>query len=235
MEKSAYHGKYQEQEEIGRGSFGVAYLVMDRRTKQFFVSKKFSTEGKSEKEVESAYNEIAILKDLDFPFIVKFIESFHEGREIIIIMEYCEEGDLEFHIKHRASQAKFFEEEVIVHWFIQLALGLNYLHSKHILHRDIKTSNIFLTTSGFVKIGDFGISKELKQTGELANTVIGTPYYMSPEILSDQSYGAKSDIWALGCVLYELCNLKHAFDVKNGSMFALFKNICEGKFEDING
>ncbi len=122
-----------------------------------------------------------------------------------------------------------------MNWFIQMALGLSYLHGRKILHRDIKTNNIFLTASRVVKIGDFGVSKELTSTGEMADTVIGTPCYMSPEILSDQKYDAKSDVWALGCVLYELCTLKHAFDVRNGSVYALFRKICQGDFEDING
>jgi NIMA (never in mitosis gene a)-related kinase 1/4/5 len=94
-------------------------------------------------------------------------------------------------------------------------LALKHIHEKRILHRDIKTSNIFLTSNGTVKIGDFGISRILEGTKEETQSVVGTPYYMSPEVCQSKPYSYKSDIWALGCCLYELCTLKHAFDAKN--------------------
>lgn len=102
---------------------------------------------------------------------------------------------------------------------------MQYIHHKRILHRDIKTSNIFLTSNGTVKIGDFGISKVLENTLDQASTVVGTPYYMSPEVCENKPYTFKSDVWALGCVLYELCTLKHAFDANNllGLIFKIMR------------
>ena len=93
--------------------------------------------------------------------------------------------------------------------------GLQYVHKYKILHRDLKTSNIFLSSNGTVKIGDFGVSKVLEETEANAETVIGTPYYLSPEICKSEPYGYKSDVWSLGCILYELCTLKHAFNSSN--------------------
>lgn len=93
-------------------------------------------------------------------------------------------------------------------WFIQICLGLNYIHSKRILHRDLKSANIFLTSTNCIKIGDFGIAKVLQGTFEAALTVIGTPYYMSPELCHNKPYTLKSDIWSLGCLLYEMVALK---------------------------
>ena len=127
--------------------------------------------------------------------------------ELIIIMEYCEEGDLDFHIKQQKKLKKPFPEKVICNWFIQMAMAINYIHKKKILHRDIKCQNIFLTSNGTLKLGDFGISKVLQNTLERAATVVGTPYYMSPEMYENRPYTHKSDIWALGCILYELCTL----------------------------
>jgi NIMA (never in mitosis gene a)-related kinase len=93
--------------------------------------------------------------------------------------------------------------------------GLQYLHANRILHRDIKTINMFLTKEERVKIGDLGVAKMLNETSNMAQTVVGTPYYLSPELCEEKPYNNKSDIWSLGCVLYELCTLKHPFEAQN--------------------
>ena len=102
-----------------------------------------------------------------------------------------------------------------MNWFVQMCLSLEYVHGRRVLHRDIKSSNIFLTRNNTIKLGDFGISKVLENTNDAALTVQGTPYYMSPEVCQNKPYTYKSDVWALGCVLYELCTLKHAFNAEN--------------------
>lgn len=120
-----------------------------------------------------------------------------------------------------------------MNWFVQLCLSLEYVHSRKILHRDLKTSNIFLTKDNTVKLGDFGISKVLECTQDHAMTVQGTPYYMSPEVCQNKPYTYQSDIWALGCILYELCNLKHAFHAEN--LLGLVFKIVQDKQEPIDG
>lgn len=95
-----------------------------------------------------------------------------------------------------------FPEHQIVMWLVQMALAMNYVHDKKILHRDLKTQNIFLTSKGDIKIGDFGIARVLQHTYDCANTAIGTPYYLSPEICQEKPYNQKSDIWSLGCIFY---------------------------------
>ena len=98
---------------------------------------------------------------------------------------------------------------------MQICLALEYVHDQGVIHRDIKTQNIFLTGNNTVKLGDFGVSKLLGTAISNAMTVVGTPYYMSPEVCKSEPYSAKSDVWALGCILYELCTLKKAFEADN--------------------
>ncbi|XP_022262331.1 serine/threonine-protein kinase Nek4 isoform X7 [Canis lupus familiaris] len=105
--------------------------------------------------------------------------------------------------------------------------GRQYLHEKHILHRDLKTQNVFLTRTNIIKVGDLGIARVLENNGDMANTLIGTPYYMSPELFSNKPYNYKSDVWALGCCVYEMATLKHAFNAKD--MNSLVYRIIEGK------
>jgi serine/threonine protein kinase len=106
-----------------------------------------------------------------------------------------------------------------------------YVHENKIVHRDVKTANIFLTSQNMIKIGDFGIAKVLSSTADMAQTVVGTPYYLSPELCENRPYNSKSDVWALGCVLYELIMLEHAF--KGGNMAALILNIIRGGYDPL--
>ncbi len=99
-----------------------------------------------------------------------------------------------------------------MNWFVQLCFAVKYIHDKKILHRDLKSSNIFICSNGNIKLGDFGIAKVLKNTNEFAKTIVGTPYYLSPEICLRKPYNQKSDIWSMGCILFELMNLRHAFE-----------------------
>jgi serine/threonine protein kinase len=135
------------------------------------------------------------------------------------------EGDM-YH-KIRSTQGKKFEEYQVIDWAIQMCLAIYHMHDRRILHRDLKTQNIFLT-NGKIKLGDFGISKVLDSTVQLTSTVIGTPYYMSPEQFKYKPYSYKTDIWALGCVIYEMCSLRHAFDAQ--SINALAVKVLKGNF-----
>jgi NIMA (never in mitosis gene a)-related kinase len=164
---------------------------------------------------------------------VSYKHSFIEKGILIIIMEFCEHGDLAYHVRKKKQKDERFSETEIMNWFVQLCLSLEYVHSRKILHRDLKTSNIFLTKDNTVKLGDFGISKVLECTQDHAMTVQGTPYYMSPEVCQNKPYTYQSDIWALGCILYELCNLKHAFHAEN--LLGLVFKIVQDKQEPVDG
>ncbi|RXM27242.1 Serine/threonine-protein kinase Nek11 [Acipenser ruthenus] len=134
--------------------------------------------------------------------------------------------DLDCKINECKEAGKTFPESQVLEWFIQLLLGVHYTHERRILHRDLKTKNIFLKNN-IVKIGDFGVSCLLMGSCDLATTFTGTPYYMSPEALNHQGYNSKSDIWSLACILYEMCCLDHAFTGNN--FLSVVLKIVEGE------
>jgi NIMA (never in mitosis gene a)-related kinase 1/4/5 len=129
-------------------------------------------------------------------------------------------GDLETMIGEH-KPAKYMSEGKILNYFTQIILALKHVHDKKILHRDLKGSNVFLTSKGFVKLGDFGVAKALEKTKDMAATVVGTPYYLSPEIVQAQPYDYKTDVWSLGIILYEMCALTHPFNGTNLHTLAL--------------
>ncbi|CAK4931177.1 unnamed protein product [Aphanomyces euteiches] len=206
--------KYREERCIGRGSYGCAYLVTELKSGMKYVVKKIPIELMTEKEKHQAFAEVELLSKLSHPCIVQYKENFVEGTVLHLVMEYCDGGDLTARVQAK-QDGLFFATSTIMDWFVQMAVAIKYLHQHHILHRDLKTSNIFLTSGDMVKLGDFGIARTLNSTIDHAKTVVGTPYYMSPEVCESKPYSYASDIWALGCVLYEMCALKHAFDAPN--------------------
>ena len=216
-------------ERIGVGSYGRIYKV--KKDEIIYVLKEipFNKNVNNEK-LESVKNEAEILSSLSNKYIVQYYESFQMGQNIYIVMEYCEKGDLCTYMSERQKSKKtnfYFTEDFIWKLFIQISIGLYYIHSKKILHRDIKTLNILLTKELDGKIGDLGVAKVLEGTNH-AITFIGTPYYVSPEMCQNKPYNEKSDIWALGCILYELITFNHPFTASNQA--ALFIKILHGNY-----
>jgi len=213
------HG-YWKIRDIGSGSFGKCILVKNKEGKQY-VLKSVDTSRMSSKERKGAMNEVKVLSALKHPYIVSYRESFMENNQLCIVMDYAEGGDLFKVIDRSRRKCQTIGQPKIVRWLTQALLALKYLHDKHVLHRDLKSQNIFLSASGRVKLGDFGISKVLEATDCFARTSIGTPYYLAPEICQQRPYSWSADIWAIGCILYELCMLRVPFDAQN------FKQLCD--------
>ena len=223
--------EYIIQKTLGKGSYGIVYKVQKQNTNEIYVLKKIPLKGLSEKEISEVRQEAKILSSINSDFVVKYFDSFEENNNINIVMEYCDKGDLNDFILRKKEENKLIEEEIIWNLFIKIAIGLAHIHKMKILHRDLKTMNIFLKDEFQVKIGDLGVAKILLKNS-FAKTLIGTPYYLSPEICEEKPYNDKSDVWALGCILYELCTYKHPFDAK--SQGALILKIMRNIPEDIN-
>ncbi|XP_058585869.1 serine/threonine-protein kinase Nek11 isoform X9 [Neofelis nebulosa] len=220
--------RYVVQQKLGSGSFGTVYLVSDKKAKQgeeLKVLKEISVGELNPNETVQANLEAQLLSKLDHPAIVKFHASFVEQDNFCIITEYCEGRDLDCKIQEYKEAGKTFPESQIIEWFIQLLLGVDYMHERRILHRDLKSKNIFLKNN-LLKIGDFGVSRLLMGSCDLATTLTGTPHYMSPEALKHQGYNTKSDIWSLACILYEMCCMNHAFT--GSSFLSIVLKIVEG-------
>ena len=215
------------------------YLVQRRSDGVQFVMKKMPVSRSAPaKEMESYHNEVRLLSELQHPGIVSYLESFLDphSAQMCIIMSYCEGGDLAHFLSSRSSPsspspASPLPEAEILYHFVQMLLALLFMHDKHILHRDLKTANIFIR-NGLIQLGDLGISKALSSSSSFASTCIGTPYYMSPELFKSRPYNHKSDVWALGCVLYEMCaGGRHAFDA--ASLNGLAAKIMKGGYAGV--
>jgi len=229
--------RYEKKKILGRGTFGEAWLVISKGSKRSYVMKEMNTGAWEDKDKEQSLTEVKILSSCNHLNIIRYVGAYRihkqaKNEKILIIMEYADAGDLAAVIKRQREEFKqFIQESQILSWLVQVSFGLQYIHKKNILHRDLKTQNIFLTTQNIIKIGDFGISKTLSHTLDLATTAIGTPHYLSPEICQRKPYNHKSDMWSLGCVLYELCALKLAFPSEN--FLHLVHTICRGNYAPI--
>ncbi|KPA80682.1 putative serine/threonine-protein kinase putativeprotein kinase [Leptomonas pyrrhocoris] len=233
MESEVFRNKYRRIKSIGRGSFGEAVLVRSKADGKRYVAKAIDSTSMTSKEKRDVQNEIRILSAVDHPNIIRYHEHFEDGCLIFIIMEYADGGDLNSRIKEakKVDPAQPFDPNLAMFWFLQICMALKYLHDNHILHRDLKTANVFLTSKNVVKLGDFGISTILQNTMACAKTVCGTPYYFSPELCQSKPYNNKSDVWALGVVFYETLTLRRPFNAK--SLKDLLKKILIGQYDSI--
>ncbi|OZJ02649.1 hypothetical protein BZG36_04405 [Bifiguratus adelaidae] len=215
---------YELLEVIGSGVFGKIYKAQRKSDGKILAAKEIDYRKMEEAEKLQLVQEVNILRELRHPYIVRYYERIVDKHNfmIYIIMEYCEGGDLAALIKRCKVEGKHLQEEAVWILLTQLLMAINECHAGRygrtedgkpsaILHRDLKPDNVFLDAERNIKLGDFGLSKTLAGDADFAKTTVGTPYYMSPEIVNESTYDAKSDIWALGCLVYELCALVPPF------------------------
>lgn len=197
---------------LGEGAFSTVYKVKRKSDNQEYALKKVKMGKLTDKEKSNALNEVRILASINHPNVISYKESFFEDKSstLCIIMEYADGGDLLQKIdKIKNGKESRMTEKSVWSYLIQMLHGLEALHDLKIVHRDLKCANVFLTKDGTVKLGDLNVSKVAK--GGLLKTQTGTPYYASPEVWSDKPYDHKSDIWSIGCVMYEMAALNPPF------------------------
>ena len=165
----------------------------------------------------------------------RYLDSFIEDNDLFIAVEWAEKGDLKYIVKRAIQEDSHLDENKIWEYISQMAGALSHMHSKRIMHRDLKPANIFIDVNGTLKLGDLGLGRAMSSQTLEAYSRVGTPLYMSPEVLDGSGYNTKSDVWSLGCIAYELCALKSPFrkeDTKM-SLYDLFQSIKAGKYPPI--
>ena len=212
---------------LGEGAYSTVFKVRRISDNTLYALKKVRMNKLKEKEKSNALNEVRILASINHPNIISYKEAFFdEGGSLCLVMEYADEGDLYHRILSYQKKGCYMSESFIWKLLTQLVKGLKALHDLQILHRDLKSANVFLTSSGGVKLGDMNVSKVAKQG--FLHTQTGTPYYASPEVWKDTPYNIKSDIWSLVCVIYEAASLKPPF--RADDMKGLYKKVVKGEY-----
>ena len=219
-------------EKLGDGAYSVVYKVKRKQDNKIYAFKKVKLKDLSDKEKQNALNEVRILASVKSNFVISYKEAFidEDDTNLCLVMEYADKGDLYQKISQFKKIGCLIEEIDVWKIFIQMVKGLKALHDLNILHRDLKSANIFLFSDGSAKIGDLNVSKVVNKG--LGYTQTGTPYYASPEVWKDQPYDIKSDIWSLGCVTFEMLALRPPFRAEN--MDKLYNKVIKGQYGKIS-
>ena len=236
--KAKASSKYVKVKLIGSGSFGEAWLCKERGSvkppaTEMVVAKIMNLPGMGMRDLQNAQCEVGCMAAIDHVNVVRMHESQVCGDELVLILEFADAGDLRRHIKIRNHERQFLSESEVMLLFLQILIAMEHIHSNSMLHRDLKTANILITSAGMAKIADFGFSKQFEDTvsSAVAKTVCGTPYYMAPEMWKNSRYSSRAEVWSLGVILYELFALERPFVSEN--IKELMGEVCAGRYKPL--
>ena len=218
-------GSYKIGSELGKGGFGTVYQGLDTETGHYVAIKQVYIKHVPKDELASIKMEIELLKKLSHENIVRYVDSVEQDGTLNIVLEFVENGSLQGIV----SKFGVFKEPLVLKYLVQVLRGLAYLHKQGVIHRDIKGANILTTKDGTVKLADFGVAINFDETASEGECVVGTPYWMAPEIIKMEGVTSKCDIWSVGCVVIELLTEKPPY-FELAPMAALFRIV-----QDVGG
>jgi len=217
---------------LGEGSYAEVFQVIREVDGRTYALKETDLSSLSQQERMDAVQEIKLMATIQHPQIVGCHEAFLKGNKLCTVMELASSGDLKNCIRRQREDLRVpFPEEMVWNVTLQVARGLSALHAKNVIHRDVKPANIFLCDHKFIKIGDLGVAKRLMHD-LFTQTQIGTPAYMAPEVWAKAKYSYSSDMYSLGCILYEMMTYKLPYLAR--SMEEMRKLVTGGKLTPIS-
>ena len=203
--------KYEEIKELGKGGFGRVIKVLNKLDNKYYALKEILIREETENDIKNYQKEADILSKFNCENIVKYYDSFNENEKFYILMEYCDGQNLKEFINKNKNNNTLIEEKILYNIIIQICIGIKEIQKMKIIHRDLKPENIFMNENMNIKIGDFGISKQLNKEYSITINKLGSIYYTAPEIKYEGIFNDKSDMYSLGCIIYELFTLNEYY------------------------
>ncbi|KAL6758065.1 kinase-like domain-containing protein [Haematococcus lacustris] len=224
---------YDVQKAVGKGGYAVVYKAIRRQDNRIVAVKKVEIFEMTQKKRDRCLQEVTLLEKLSHPNIIQMLDAFIDENMLIIIFEWAPAGDLKRLIKKTQEAGKTLDEPAIWGYFAQIVDGLRYMHQHRIMHRDIKPANVLVGANGALKLGDLGLGRQLSEQTMEAFSKVGTPYFVSPEVVRGAGYDWKSDVWSLGCLLYELAALRSPFEMEGANLYDVFQKISKADFQPL--